>query len=343
MSKLFPSITIKQVAQEAGVSIQTVSRVVNNRYDVAPETRQRVQEAITRLGYQPNAMARGLASRRSRTLGLITQDFNDPFFTQVTTGAEQEAHEHGYFFMLGSVCCEKEEEPKYLRLLTERHVEGVLLIRGGGFDDADHLLKLQGHGVPVVTTGFYLPGAPFTVIDVDNIDGGWQATRHLIDNGHRQIATITGPKNWKSAQDRLQGYCKALAEAGIDYNETLLGEGSWHHRSGYGAIQAILSRNLAFSAIFAQNDRMAIGAIQAFRQHGLQVPENISVIGYDDLPEAEFASPALSTLRQPAVEIGQAATRELIHLIESPEAPPRQLLYNAELIVRNSVLPYRSM
>ena len=334
-------VTINQVAKDAGVSIQTVSRVINNRYDVAPETRQRVQAAIDRLGYQPNAIARGLASHRSRTLGLITYDFNDYSFTQVVTGAEAEAHKSGYFFMLGNASCDPQDEPKYLRLLTERHVEGVLFARQGNQDDLEHLLDLQINGVPVVTTGYHRPGRPFAMVDVNNQEGGQKATACLLNNGHTHIATITGPLNSQSAGDRMQGYRQALNAAGIAFQPELVAEGDYSHRSGYQAMQQLLAVGHPFTALFAQNDRMAIGAICALQEAGWRVPGDISVVGYDDIPEAEFSNPPLTTIRQPIVEVGAAAARLLITMIENPDATPEQVLFDTELIRRSSETPYQ--
>jgi LacI family transcriptional regulator len=332
--------TINQVALEAGVSIQTVSRVINNRYDVAPETRQRVQEAIARLGYQPNAIARGLASRRSRTLGLITTDFTDYSFTQVVTGAEAEAHQHDYFFMLGSASCDPEDEPKYLRLLTERHVEGVLFARLGSQEDLEHLMNnLEKRGVPVVTTGSHRLESPFAQVDVNNREGGYKATQYLIQNRHIQIACITGPLSSQSAFDRTEGFRQALAEAGITVQPQLIAEGDYTHRSGYLAMKKILASGQPFTALFAQNDRMAIGAISALHEIGQHVPEDISVVGYDDIPEAEFANPPLTTIRQPMEAVGAAAARLLIKMVEDSESSVEQVLFDTELVWRASVAP----
>lgn len=331
------STTIQQVADAAGVSIQTVSRVINNRYDVSATTREKVKEAIERLGYQPNAIARGLASRRSRTLGLVTYDFADYFFAQVITGAEAEAHRHGFFFLLGNAHCDPCEEPAYLRMLTERHVEGVLFVREGTPDDMQHLEELQSAGVPVVATGFFNPEAKLNLVDVNNQDGGYQATRHLLRAGHRRIALITGPLANQAAQDRRQGYQTALAEAGVVYDPELVAEGDYLHRGGFTAMQRILARGRPFSALFASNDRMAIGAISALQLAGRSVPEDVSVVGFDDIPEAEFAAPPLTTIRQPMIRVGNEAVKMLVQAIEKPGQPNRLLRLDVELVERASV------
>ncbi len=329
-------VNIKRVAREAGVSTQTVSRVINNRPDVSPETRQRIQQIIERLGYQPDAIARSLVSRRTRTLGLITADFGDYFFTQVIAGAEAEARRQGYFFMLGSTQRNPEDEPVYIRLLTERHVEGILWARPSSEPDDRHLMALLEEGVPVVTTAYHLPNQTLTVVDVDNVDGAQQATRCLLDNNRRQIAMITGPASWKSVIDRSQGYRCALEAVGIPFASALVSEGDWSYASGYRAARELVARGKSFSALFAQNDQMAIGAMHALRETGKRVPEDVAVVGYDDIPVAEFCDPPLTTIRQPMCEVGQVATRLLIQATEQSESPPKPALLKTTLVKRKS-------
>jgi DNA-binding LacI/PurR family transcriptional regulator len=273
-------------------------------------------------------------------LGLITTDFTDYSFTQVVTGAEAEAHKYDYFFMLGSASCDPEDEPKYLRLLTERHVEGVLFARLGSQDDLDSLISnLEKREVPMVTTGSHRPESPFAQVDVNNREGGYKATRCLIQNGHSQIACITGPLSSQSAYDRTKGFKQTLAEAGIACQPQLIAEGDYTHRSGYLAMKKILAGGQPFTALFAQNDRMAIGAISALHESGRRVPEDVSVIGYDDIPEAEFANPPLTTIRQPMEAVGAAAARLLIKMVEEPESSIEQVLFETELVWRASVAP----
>jgi len=329
-------LTIAEVAREAGVSSQTVSRVINERPDVAPETRQRVQQVISQLGYQPSAIARSLASRRTRTLGLITADFSDYFFTQVIAGAEIEARKHGYFFMLGSTERNPQDEPVYIRLLTEHHVGGILFARPSTEPDDRHLLSLLRNGVPVVTTAYYLPGEDLTVVDVDNVDGAQEATRYLLECGRRQIAMITGPTTWKSVNDRSQGYKLALEAAGVAFDPGLIAAGNWSYPSGYRAMQELLARGRPFSALFAQSDQMAIAAIRALREAGRRVPDDVAVVGYDDIPAAEYSDPPLTTIRQPMRKVGEVATRLLIQAIEEQGPLPGEVLLKAELIRRAS-------
>ncbi len=329
-------VNIKRVALEAGVSTQTVSRVINDRPDVSPETRQRIQQVIKRLGYQPDAIARSLVSRRTRTLGLITSDFSDYFFTQVIAGAEAEARRHGYFFMLGSTQRNPKDEPVYIRLLTERHVEGILWARPSSEPDDRHLIALLQEDVPVVTTAYHLPSETLTVVDVDNVDGARAAVSCLLENQRRRIAMITGPVTWKSVVDRTQGYRLALNAAGIRFDAHLIVEGDWSYASGYRAAQLLLSQAPPFAGLFAQNDQMAIGAMHALRQAGKRVPEDVAVVGYDDIPVAEFCDPPLTTVRQPMCEVGQVATRLLIQAIEEQGSSPEGTLLKTTLVRRRS-------
>jgi len=335
-------ITIKDVAERADVSIQTISRVINNRPDVSPETRQRIQAIINELGYQPFSNARGLAAKRTYTLGLVTADFSDFWFSQVVTGAENEAQEHGYVFMLGNASCDPEDEPRFIKLLTQRHVDGVIFVRANCENEANHLLLLKEFGVPVVTTGHHLPDTGLAMVDVDNIGGGRKATEFLIGLGHTKIAMLTGPSDWKSVFDRSEGYLQALQASNIPVDHDLIFNGTWLHRSGYENTTLLLKSKKPFTAIFAHNDRIARGAIYALSEAGLRVPDDISIIGYDDIPEAEFSEPPLTTIRQPAVEVGQAASKLLIQMIEDSTIPPRQIMFDTTLIVRSSCKPRES-
>ncbi len=331
------NVTIKHIARMADVSTPTVSRVLNNRPDVAHATRLRVQECIKLLGYQPSAIASGLASKRTYTLGLITADFSDYFFTQVIAGAEAEARRQGYFFMLGNTERNPEDELAYVRLFAERHTEGMLFARPNTEVDSHHLAELLRDGVPIVTTADYLPGLALTVVDVNNVDGAQQATRHLLEAGHRSVAMITGPSSSTSVQYRSRGYKLALQAAGLAPNAGLLVEGNWSYESGYHAMQALLYRATYFSAVFVQSDQMAIGSIRALRDAGHQVPGDVSVVGFDDIPGAQYAEPPLTTIRQPMREVGELAARLLIESIEQQLDPVRrEVLLKTALIARAS-------
>jgi LacI family transcriptional regulator len=329
-------VTIRDVAAAAGVSYQTVSRVINDRPDVAEGTRRRVWQVIEELGYQPSAIARGLVSKRTYTLGLITADFSDYFFSQVIVGAEVEARKHDYFFMLCSTERNPDDEPEYLRLLTEREVDGILFARPSTEQDSRHIISLLRQGVPLVTTAYYVPGERLTVVDVDNVDGGLKATQCLLDGGHRSIGTITGPPGWKSVSDRSQGYKLALEQADIPFDQSLIEHGAWSYESGYEAVGQLLERAPHITALFAQNDRMAVGAMRALREAGRMIPDDVAIVGYDDIPAAAYSHPPLTTIRQPMHKVGETATQKLIELIDDPDAEREEILLKTELVRRGS-------
>ena len=329
-------VTIRDVARQAGVSYQTVSRVLNERPDVAEETRQRVHQVIKELEYRPSAIARSLTSQRTYTLGLITADFSDYFFTQVIVGAEAEARKYGYFFMLCSTERNPADEPEYLRLLTERNVDGILFARPSTEHDSRHIVSLLRQGMPLVTTAYHLPGEELTVVDVDNVSGGLQATQCLLDGGHRHIGMIKGPADWKSVNDRHEGYRLALEKAGIPFRDTLIETGDWSYESGYQAMWRLLEKAPYLTAVFAQNDRMAIGAIRALREARREIPENVAIIGFDDIPAAAYSYPPLSTIRQPMQQVGQVATCMLIEAIDNPDVGKEAVLLKPELVRRAS-------
>lgn len=331
-------VTIRDVADWAGVSYQTVSRVINNSPDVAAKTRQHVLAVVTELGYFPNATARSLASRKTHTLGLIVPDFYEHVYIEAIIGAEMEAKKHGYFFILGITESDDSEEPEYFRLLTERRVEGILFLYPSLATDQDHhyLGRLIDQQLPLVTIAYQALHHQLTIVNVDNVAGGYQATRCLIDGGHRHIGMITGPDLWQPARRRSQGYQQALAEAGIDYDPALMQAGDWSFDSGETAAGVLLERAPHITALFAQCDHMAIGAIRTLRAAGRAVPGDVAVIGYDDVPVARYYQPTLSTVCQPMRQVGQVAARLLIEMIGDPHAEPREVLLAPTLVGRES-------
>jgi len=329
-------MTIRDVAAAAGVSRQTVSRVLNDRPDVADETRQRVWRVIQELGYRPSAIARSLVSKKTSSLGLITADFSDYFFTQVIIGAEMEARRSGYYFLLGSTERNPEDEPEYVRLLTERQVDGILFARPSTEGESKHLLALIREGVPLVTTAYRVPGERLMVVDVDNVDGGLQATECLIQAGHRRIGMIAGPESWKSVDDRGRGFRLALERAGLESVEARVESGDWSYGGGYEAMKRLLTRSPEITAVFSQNDRMAIGAMKALRDAGRRLPDDLAVVGYDDIPAAAYVDPPLTTMRQPMRKVGEIAARRLIELVNDPTLEREEILLKAELVRRRS-------
>jgi LacI family transcriptional regulator len=333
--------TIRDVAALAAVSHQTVSRVINGQTSVADDTRRRVLDAIEQLGYVPSPMARGLISNRTHTLGMVTADVSDGFFARAVAGAELEARRRSYYLIVGSV----EETPDdgegtgYLRLMLDRRVEGLILARPGVVFEGEHLRGAASAGIPLVSIGsMALEG--FTSVDVDNRRGGFDATAHLLELGHRSIATIVGPRDWPSADARLAGYRDALHAAGIADAPELIERGTdWGLESGRAATDRLLASGVPFTAIFAQSDLIALGAIRRLRLEGLNVPNDVSVVGYDDVPIAAYVDPPLTTVHQPMREVGEFAAGLILDRIAGGEPDPGPHLLPALLVVRQSTAP----
>jgi len=329
--------TIRDVAARAGVSHQTVSRVINRNPSVAEPTRERVEAAIRELGYVPSPMARGLISNRTHSLGVVADDISDGFFARMVAGAEAEARRRDYYLMIGSVEPD-DDESGYLRLMLERRVEGLILARPSVPLAPADLRPARSAGVPLVAVGSSdLPGFP--VVDVDNRQGGYDATRHLLEHGHRRVATIVGPREWPSAAARLEGYRRALREAGLADDPALVEHASdWGLESGRAAAARLLERGADFTALFAHSDLIAIGAIRQLREVRRRVPDDVSVVGYDDLPVADYVEPALTTVHQPMHEVGALAAGLVLDQLAGGGAPaPVPHLLPAVLVVRESV------
>ena len=331
--------TIRDVAKRAKVSHQTVSRVINGHDSVTPETRQRVAHAIRELAYVPSQVARSLSSNRTHTLGMVTTDVSDHFFAEAVAGADVEARKHGFFLIIGSIEPGAEDDERtYLRLLLERQVEGLIIAVPRLRLADDDLLAGAATRLPivVVASDIELPGADH--VDIDNRRGGLEATSYLLAQGHRRIATITGPLDWPSARARLDGYRDAL-RGGVAEAHMVEPSLDWGLDSGRRAAERLLSATPRPTAIFAQSDLLALGAISALRVHGLRVPDDVSIVGFDDIPVAQVFEPPLTTLRQPMREVGALAARLVAEPRTDTRRGPatRRHVLRAPLIVRGSV------
>jgi DNA-binding LacI/PurR family transcriptional regulator len=334
--------TIKDVAARAGVSRQTVSRVINKKGEITAETRARVLAAIDELGYRPSAAARSMVAGSTCTLGCISPNLVDYTFANIIQSAQAEARRQGYFILTGSAPSEADVE-LLLEEMLNRQVDGLLVINPHADDRYRYFLPLVETGVAVV----YLNNTPqqdepVSSVRCDDHEGGYLATRYLIDLGHTTIATLAGPNNEECTIDRLAGYRQALSEAGLTFEPALMAGGDWSAPSGYRTTQQWLAMGRSFTAIFAQNDRMAVGAIRALREAGRLVPDDVSVIGFDDIPLASYFDPPLTTLRQPLEGSGRQAARLLIETIQNPGRPLERVLTHARLIERGSCAPLRS-
>jgi LacI family transcriptional regulator len=321
-----------------------VSRVINGHESVTPETRERVTRAIRELKYVPSAVARSLSSSRTNTLGMVTTDVSDHFFAEAVAGAEAEARKRGYFLIIGSIEPGAEDDERtYLRLMLERRVEGLIIAVPRLRLADDDLLADAATRLPtvVVASDIELPGADH--VDIDNRQGGSDATAYFLAEGHRRIATITGPLDWPSARARLDGYRDALRRSGDGASPLVEPCPDWGLESGLRAAERLLAVSPRPTAIFAQSDLLALGAMSALRAHGVRVPEDVSMIGFDDIPVAQVFEPPLTTLRQPMREVGELAARLVLEQPESARhgKAKRHHVLRAPLVIRGSVGPVR--
>lgn len=331
--------TIKDVAQLAGVSPSTVSHVMNNTRFVEPETRERVLSAMTALNYQPNRLARSLRSQKTHTLGVLLPNSANPFFAQVLLGIEAASFEYGYSVILGNANDDSEREISHLGVLASKQIDGVLLISTGAYADALELLAR--YDMPTILVDRSPGERPLDAIMVDNIGGGALATEYLIGLGHRRIGCVAGQMSLMPSADRVTGYRQALRNAGLPINEALIIPGNFTHEGGYLATQRLLQESAASSeervtALFACNDLMAVGAIRACHEAGLRVPQDISIIGFDDIQLASYVVPPLTTIMQPAERLGRTAVEILVARLDTRTAPIQRQQLEVALIERQS-------
>jgi len=331
--------TIKDVAKKANVSIATVSLVIHNHKKITPETRLRVNKAIKELNYHPSRSARGLASKKTGNIGFIVTDDHflrsEPFYTRIFLGTEFEARHDEYYILLTTVPSEDNGNLKLPRFVLERNVDGIII---AGKIPEDLILNLRKQGLPLAFVDYYPDTDNYPVVLIDNVSGGMLATEHLLSLGHRKIAFIAGDINHPSIYDRYQGYKNALEKAGIetDRNLVITDEDYPARENGYDAAKRLIERNEEFTAVFTCNDAMAIGVMQYLREAGRRIPEDISVIGFDDVEADLSLDPPLSTISVPKVEMGVEVMRLMADILGNVSDKPKKVLVPVELIKRDS-------
>jgi LacI family transcriptional regulator len=333
------SPTLEEVARLAGVSRSTVSRVINDRRNVRQETRERVREAIRRSGYEPNVVARSLVTNRTQIIGMIipeavTKIFTDPFFPLLLTGATEACNAHHHHLMLSLFTAAADRQGLYRRVLHSGYLDGAIVASAPADDQL--VSDLLRDRIPFVSIGRH-PNDRVHYVDVDNVGGARMAVDHLIRAGYERVGTITGRLDLSAGQDRLEGYRQALRSSGIPVDENLIVEGDYTERSGALGVQKLLP--FSPDAVFAASDSMAVGALQALRQAGLQVPGDIGLVGFDDIALASVVDPALTTVRQPIERMGSTAVELLLSRLEgSPDkmSHTNRIVLPMELVVRSS-------
>ncbi len=330
------AVTIRDIAQRAGVSPSTVSRVLNGTTPVAAAKCTAVMAAVKALAFRPNVLAQELARGRSRAIGVLPQGISSPFYGQLIKGIEQGLRGTDYYplFASGELPA---EAALALDLLLAHRVDGLIVV-GGHIADGD-LVEVAAR-IPILAIGRTIQGLEHRCLQVENRDGARKATRHLIDLGHTRIVHITGFAWHRDAMDRREGYEQALREAGIALDPALVLEGDFEEQSGLVVIDALLAAGTPFTAIFAGNDQMAYGAGLALYRRGIRVPRDVSIVGFDDQPSAAYAWPPLTTVRQPALKMGHAAAQALLSQVRGEGF--ELAAFSTELVVRESTAPPRA-
>lgn len=329
-------VTIRDVAARANVSVTTVSRVLNNKPDVSEATKRRVKKAIEELGYKPSGLARGLVLQKTNSIGLIIPDISNPFFPAIVKGIERRAKELGYSLLLCTTDNDKQEETEALALLRSKQVDGIIL--SFSLQSQEALLELEKQGFPIVQIDRQVKKSGYPAVTIDNQKSAFKATEFLINQGHTKIGHVTGHLNVETALQRLDGFRLALKKHGVEYREDWVLPGDFGRETGKACMERFIAMSERPTAIFFANDLMAFGAYEAIFNHGLNIPEDFSIIGHDNIDVASVIKPGLTTMEQPQYRLGQIAAEKLIGMIEGKQDSPAQtVVLESDLVVRESV------
>jgi LacI family transcriptional regulator len=337
--------TIQDVAARAGVSISTVSRYVTGAVAVEPGTAERVREAIAALGYRPNLLARSFRRRETRTIGLLVPDNSNPFFAEVARAIEDAGFAEGYSVILGNSDLSPVKQEAYIDVLLAKRVDGLILASSGlipTVDGHDAVERILAAGVPCVVVDRDLGETPVDQVLVDNAEGGSFVGEYLAGLGHRHFACVVGPSDLTPSAGRIAGFRRALADAGVEVPAEALVRGNGRVDGGAAAARQLMARNVEFTAVFAFNDQMAAGAAAALQRAGRRVPDDVSVVGFDDIPQASATFPALTTVAQPIAEMSKSGVRLLLERIAHRDAPFQRIVLPTRLVIRESSGPPRS-
>jgi LacI family transcriptional regulator len=331
-------LTMDDVARVANVSKQTVSAVINNKSGISEKTRVRVRQIMARLDYQPNLLAGSLRGQSSFTVGVVIPSITNPFYPEFVRGIEDEAQRHGYSLFLCNSDENPEKEVKYLQLLRRHRIAGLIAVTIQVHQAwTEALKKLAVQGVPVVIAlGTYRPGMKVVQITVDDIEGFVTATSYLLDLGHDRIGMIMPPAEPNGESPRVTGFLRAHALRGKEVSPELLVPGGWHVKEGQDGAARLMQLAVPPTAIVAPNDMAAIGAITKLKELHRRVPEDVAVIGYDNIAIAEWYDPTLTTVDQPHYQMGQRAMQEMLKRLENPGDPGEVIQFETRLVIRHS-------
>jgi LacI family transcriptional regulator len=324
--------TIYDVARLAGVSTATVSRALNGTGQIASATRVAINAAVEQLGYRPNTIARSLVTKSTQTIALLLPDITNPFYAALVAGIQEQVLEAGHTMLLCTTDGDPEREEQYLDLLRGKQVDGALV--DGLVLPPERIARFVQDGFPIVCLDRDVDSTSVPLVQVDNRLGARMATEHLVSLGHLRIAHVAGPPELRISEERVEGYRAALRDAGLDPDPALVAAGGFTEEGGYRAIEELSGRG--FSAIFAANDLSAIGVISALAAEGRRVPDDVSVVGFDDLRLSAFTTPPLTTIHQPAAEIAKRAMQLLLDLTRGKKVTRQLHLLEPTLVVRGS-------
>ncbi len=328
--------TLEEIARLSGVSRSTVSRVINDHPNVRPEVRARVQRIVQQVGYHPHAAARSLVTKRTQVIGLlipqaVTRIFTDPFFPHLIRGIASTCNARGCHLMLSLFTSSTDQDSLYRQVLRSGYLDGVV-VASTTLDDP-LIPRMIEDGIHMVCVGRY-PDDRVSYVDSDNVRGSRMAVEHLLRLGHRRIATVTGPLSMVPGHDRLEGYRQALEARGLPVDESLIAEGDFSEEGSQAVMQRLLATGP--TAVFAASDPTAIGVMKALKAAGRRIPDDVAVVGFDDLPIASIVEPALTTVRQPIEQLGATATDLLLKLIEGEVQEPQHVILPTQLVIRAS-------
>jgi DNA-binding LacI/PurR family transcriptional regulator len=326
--------TLRDVAKVAGVSIATASRVLNNHEYVSEKTRNKVLSAVEDLGYRPSRLAVGLRTGRTRIFGLIISDIGNPYFASVVRGIEDIAYANGYNLILCNSDEDPEKEELYINVFLDSAVSGAIIACAR--EDSMCGGKLLDAGIPIVAMDRRMMNFNVDTVITNNVKGAYEAVIHLIEQGHRKIGFIGGPLHTTTGRERWEGYKKALSEHGYELNQDLIKLGNFKQRSGQEAASELLEKDDRPTALFAANNFMTLGALNSIHDKGLKIPDEIAIVGFDDLPWAQSLDPPLTAVEQSANELGKTAADLLIKRIDDPNRPITTVTLNTNLVVRKS-------
>ena len=326
---------IYEVAELAGVSLATVSRVINNPDGkVTAKTRQKVLEAMKTLGYQPNSIAQSLATRSSNSVGVLVSELHGPFFGTMLSVIEETLRAAGKFVLVAAGHSKEEQEREGIRFLVSRNCD-ALIVHVEALPDKV-LIEHNAKATPIVVVNRKVRGITDRCFSLNNEIGGYLAAQSLLSLGHRKIAYISGPLNWLDAQQRLEGHKRALAEAGVKFDPRLLHEGDYHETGGSDALNNLFAKGLTFSAVVCANDEMAAGAMAAAHDRGMRLPEELSIVGFDDAPISRYVYPKLSTVHYPIADMSRMAARWVLKNVYNQGELDAQRVFQPNFVQRHS-------